>query len=370
MSDPADDPLNDACADNRRNHYRVLHVQPEAPIEVIKASYRTLMLQLRTHPDLGGRHSEAAMINAAWHVLSDPQRRADYDAGLRRQTEAARGALDAVDGPAAAGTPRGAGSRAPADGFQPFAARRAQAAYGRSATGAGPAPGSGAGAGTGADTAAGPGGAAQPGARPGAARASATGSADDRADVAGGSTSRPPEEGAADAPAGSRSAAWPAPWPARGDGGEGGGLRLSPLPPRHVCPLCSHANLLALRPDSRCARCQAPLAPLPQPGRQGQELFGRRDAVRRDQGHVASLHIGWPSPALPVRWRDLSLTGASVYVPQPVEPGRRVWLLDQALEAVAEVVGCRPQGSLQVLHLRLLSAVMLQSTGVFVSAQA
>ncbi|MEY4414191.1 MAG: hypothetical protein RIQ53_1484 [Pseudomonadota bacterium] len=366
MSDPPDDPLNDACADNRRNHYRVLHVQPEAPIEVIKASYRTLMLQLRTHPDLGGRHTEAAMVNAAWHVLSDPLRRADYDARLRRQTEAARGALDAQDDPGghAGASARGASRRAPTDGFQPFAARRAQAAYGQAGPGAGPAAGpaaaSGAGSGPGADP--------PPGARAdAAANASAAASSAEATGAASTPAGRRPDDASADDHPGSRSSAWPVPWPERGDGS---GLRLSPLPPRHVCPLCGHANLLTLRPDSRCARCQAPLAPLPQPGRQGQELFGRRDAVRRDQGHVASLHVGWPAPALPVRWRDLSLTGASVYVPQPIEPGQRVWLLDQALEAVAEVVGCRPQGSLQVLHLRLLSAVMLQSTGVFVSAQA
>ena len=68
---------------NRRNHYRILHVQPEAPAEVIKASYRTMMTRMRMHPDLGGRHEEAALINEAYAVLSDPQRRAEYDRQLR-----------------------------------------------------------------------------------------------------------------------------------------------------------------------------------------------------------------------------------------------------------------------------------------------
>ena len=35
---------------NRRDYYRVLHVQPDAPIEVIKAGYRTLMRTLKRHP--------------------------------------------------------------------------------------------------------------------------------------------------------------------------------------------------------------------------------------------------------------------------------------------------------------------------------
>ena len=67
----------------RRNHYRLLHVQPEAPQEVIKASYRTLMTRMRMHPDLGGSHEEAALINEAYAVLSDPERRAEYDRHLR-----------------------------------------------------------------------------------------------------------------------------------------------------------------------------------------------------------------------------------------------------------------------------------------------
>lgn len=38
----------------RRSHYRLLYVQQEAPVEVIKAAYRALMATLRAHPDLAG----------------------------------------------------------------------------------------------------------------------------------------------------------------------------------------------------------------------------------------------------------------------------------------------------------------------------
>jgi hypothetical protein len=68
----------------RRNHYRVLYVQPEAPTEVIKAAYRALMSTLRAHPDLGGDPERAARLNAAYQVLSDPEARALYDRSLRR----------------------------------------------------------------------------------------------------------------------------------------------------------------------------------------------------------------------------------------------------------------------------------------------
>ena len=70
---------------NRRNYYRILHVQPEAPVEIIRASYRTLMGPLRQHPDRGGDHHVAALLNEAYAVLSDPARRAAYDRSLRKE---------------------------------------------------------------------------------------------------------------------------------------------------------------------------------------------------------------------------------------------------------------------------------------------
>lgn len=60
----------------------MLHVQPDAPPEVIKANYRTLMRKLKLHPDLGGDHWNAAYVNAAFEVLSDPALRAAYDREL------------------------------------------------------------------------------------------------------------------------------------------------------------------------------------------------------------------------------------------------------------------------------------------------
>jgi hypothetical protein len=67
---------------NRRNYYRLLQVQPDAPIEVIRASYRTLMRELKQHPDLGGSSSHAAMLNEAYRTLSHHTLRAEYDRKL------------------------------------------------------------------------------------------------------------------------------------------------------------------------------------------------------------------------------------------------------------------------------------------------
>jgi len=64
------------------NYYQVLHVQPDAPAALIRASFRTLMQNLGMHPDLGGAHEQAVLINEAYATLSDPDRRADYDRTL------------------------------------------------------------------------------------------------------------------------------------------------------------------------------------------------------------------------------------------------------------------------------------------------
>ena len=236
------------------DHYQALHVLPDAPPEVIKASWRTLLGRLRQHPDLGGGHVRAQALNAAWAVLGSAELRAAYD----RQRRLAAAAAGVTAGVAAV-----------------MAAVVAAEV---------------------ADT--------------------------------------------------------PFPWP------------------QLHCPLCQHRSAARLHADSRCSQCHSPLATLPAADHQGHELLGRRGAVRRDQSHVALVHVGWPSPALPVRWRDLSLTGLSFYAPRPLRSGQRLRLVDSALEGVVEVVGCRAQGRVFTVHARLLTALLLQATGVFVSAQA
>lgn len=72
---------------SRYDYYRILHVAPDAPAAVIKASYRALMRGHGAHPDLGGDHAGAALINEAYETLSDPRRRAAYD---RAHAESAR----------------------------------------------------------------------------------------------------------------------------------------------------------------------------------------------------------------------------------------------------------------------------------------
>lgn len=67
---------------NRRNYYRILQVQPDAPLEVVKSNYRTLLQKLKLHPDLGGEDWNASLINQAYNTLKNPKKREKYDKEL------------------------------------------------------------------------------------------------------------------------------------------------------------------------------------------------------------------------------------------------------------------------------------------------
>lgn len=73
----------------RRTYYQILFVHADAPREIIKSSYRTLMQQLNAHPDRGGDSDEAALINRAYAVLTDAAKRREYDRELRGHSSAA-----------------------------------------------------------------------------------------------------------------------------------------------------------------------------------------------------------------------------------------------------------------------------------------
>lgn len=78
------------------NYYEILNVDRDATIEVIRKSYRRLMQRHGNHPDLGGDTATAAMINKAYSVLSDPERKGEYDARIDILRQVARGFVDAA----------------------------------------------------------------------------------------------------------------------------------------------------------------------------------------------------------------------------------------------------------------------------------
>lgn len=73
-----------AVVDMTHDYYQLLHVLPDAPAPVIKASYRAMMQKLRHHPDLGGDPSRAQLLNEAVDTLCTPARRTIYDRELQR----------------------------------------------------------------------------------------------------------------------------------------------------------------------------------------------------------------------------------------------------------------------------------------------
>jgi len=58
------------------DYYRILQVQPDAPAPLIHSSYRTLVRRALSDSPGG---DEIARLEAAYAVLSDPERRAAYD---------------------------------------------------------------------------------------------------------------------------------------------------------------------------------------------------------------------------------------------------------------------------------------------------
>jgi molecular chaperone DnaJ len=73
-----------------RDYYDVLGVAQDAGADEIKRAYR--QLARRYHPDISGDDRGAAFleVSRAYTVLSDPQRRRSYDAGLTRDSAATR----------------------------------------------------------------------------------------------------------------------------------------------------------------------------------------------------------------------------------------------------------------------------------------
>jgi len=64
---------------NQRNYYRLFNIQPDSPTHIIKTSYLTLT----KNPDI-----PKALLNEAYTVLSNPEKRALYDKLLSKESHA------------------------------------------------------------------------------------------------------------------------------------------------------------------------------------------------------------------------------------------------------------------------------------------
>src|SRR5215467_8690743 len=78
--------------DKDADYYRILLVAPEAPGAIIETSYRTLKQRLRARP---GSIADEALLDEAYRVLSDPERRAAFD--LARDVAASQRAVEPAE---------------------------------------------------------------------------------------------------------------------------------------------------------------------------------------------------------------------------------------------------------------------------------
>jgi curved DNA-binding protein CbpA len=83
------------------DYYRILHVQPDAPAAIVHASYRTLVQRALSST---ASAEEIALLDTAYAVLGDPERRAAYDLVRTNGSGAAPAEAEAHDASAAAGT--------------------------------------------------------------------------------------------------------------------------------------------------------------------------------------------------------------------------------------------------------------------------
>jgi curved DNA-binding protein CbpA len=102
-----------------RTHYDNLKVARDAPIEVIRAAYRSL--SQKYHPDKNKDNPRAAeimaIINASYTVLSDPEKRKEHDAwiaGMERSGKASSGFFRESRGPASPAAPKTPPHKGPA----------------------------------------------------------------------------------------------------------------------------------------------------------------------------------------------------------------------------------------------------------------
>lgn len=80
----------------KMNYYAILEVQPTATPEVIRAAY--VALAKRHHPDKGGNEKQFKLLQEAYEVLKDDQKRVAYDQQMGIGTLASSGRRVWVNG--------------------------------------------------------------------------------------------------------------------------------------------------------------------------------------------------------------------------------------------------------------------------------
>jgi len=69
--------LNGRLLDLNKDYYKILGIEKEASVGEMKTAFRSL--SKKHHPDVGGDEEKFKEINEAYSVLSDPQKKQEYD---------------------------------------------------------------------------------------------------------------------------------------------------------------------------------------------------------------------------------------------------------------------------------------------------
>jgi DnaJ-like protein len=114
-----------------RTHYDNLKIARDAPVEVVRAAYRALCLKY--HPDRHAADPEAtemmALLNSAYDVLSDPEKRREYDDWIRfveskpareREDAHTEAGSDWIGAPGASDSPRSSRPPVTLARFRPY----------------------------------------------------------------------------------------------------------------------------------------------------------------------------------------------------------------------------------------------------------
>jgi curved DNA-binding protein CbpA len=322
-------------SEERRNFYRILHLQPDAPFEVVRRNFRTLMQKLGMHPDLGGDHASAAQLVEAYATLSDPALRESYDDELLAHYDLAM----VADGRPGGGRGRGGGHQKKRHSNRRnfYRLLRVQ----RDA----------------------------PQAILEAALADARKTQrldrrvlDDAAIILGIPERRQIYDAARKRVGHARAAE----------------LALNPLadgPPeathdpriKSFCAFCKTPCSPSLDPKApmRCCECESPLTT---PPAALQEL-SRRAVARMARSEPVRFYAYWPSTPETARLLDLSPTGLRMLTRRPIDPNECLKVEGDDFRAVGSVAHNARAGSTPSLGLRLLTVEFAEVRGSFVSTR-
>lgn len=141
------------------------------------------------------------------------------------------------------------------------------------------------------------------------------------------------------------------------------------------CPFCEQPHAGTLRRDSRCSRCNSPLAPLPERSHRGahpDDDQGRRRDPRFARNANVEFWLPGDPQARSARLLNLSFSGLQLQASDELPPGTVARVIAPWFEALFTVVRCRSlRDGQHAVHGKLLTLLLQQQArGVYVDSRA